>query len=269
MKKRGFTLIELLVVIAIIAILAAMLLPALQAARERAQATSCLNNMKSLNTVARIYMDDSRDFWWGLNNRTVAGSWMKRLVEGKYIQGPRGDDTELAKVDFKAYRCPKIQFQPSVGTANMQVYGAPYHPTSGTVTARPGTYIDWPYARERYTDDGGTTWITDKGGIPLSHRVLFACAISRSNDTQEPWVANCIMAGWGETTSRGQPTDVHNGRFTAGTALGSAVSLSPGDNMLEYYVYRNVLWGTNNHSFPAKLRWYIPAGGDTCIDAGK
>src|SRR5262245_42550101 len=73
-KPTGFTLIELLVVIAIIGVLVALLLPAIQAARESGRRTQCTNQLHQLAIAAQEFHDDQKAFPAGVYQMSFAAA---------------------------------------------------------------------------------------------------------------------------------------------------------------------------------------------------
>ncbi len=163
--RQGFTLVELLVVIAIIGILVALLLPAIQAAREAARRTECINNLKQIGIGLQNYHDTYRTLPLGSFNLREAwpsnGTNWRALIlpflEQSTIHGQLTFDSTsyfmaggaaggnalvgnevLRALVLDVYRCPSTVVPPLGGHNNVDAMNACYVGVQGAARPIPG-----------------------------------------------------------------------------------------------------------------------------------
>lgn len=108
-RSERFTLVELLVVISIIAIIAAMLMPALNQAREAARKAFCLSHLKDMATASILYSDNNKEYFPAAhfyNSGAAKDYWWSVLTQIVYPKVAERSSGAVMDSFYKTFQCP-------------------------------------------------------------------------------------------------------------------------------------------------------------------
>lgn len=194
-KSKAFTLIELLVVIAVIAILMAILMPALNLARDQGRKMVCSNNLHSLALANQIYANNFDD--WGVpcrDSSNQAGSlWTNNLYFRNYIGYKDAQETRgLSSVQTpKKYKCPSDQQK-----AYLHAYDIESGNEGGTLVSYGFNIEDW------YPSVGQASWTATMDMTRLAYKMSTVkqpaqkLHFNEAHDWWSKWRGANYIDGW-------------------------------------------------------------------------
>lgn len=232
-RRPGFTLIELLVVIAIISVLIALLLPAVQQAREAARRTQCKNNLKQIGLALHNYADNFKTFPLGQQIGIDRGNW--RVALFPYLEQAPLYSTLLNQSGGTA---PDVYNTTALRNLILPVWGCP---SSALPQTQPESWVTWwtnfnhmvpsyqgimgaypdPAGRPTYSPSPYGGWWTNNGMLAWQQVFNFSHCTDGTSHTILVAEQSGVVA---KASGNGAP-DLRNGYYTP---WGGCSSISPG-----------------------------------------